>query len=116
MTDLEAARNPNEGPQEDIHAAGTPGGGTSMGGLGGTNIGDGSPDNADLEDALGSGIYDNEGAEDTGDEVPYAGPAGGAVGGSPANRRAEGGLAHRGFAPDDDHRGDSTIGAPTDAP
>src|SRR5437588_3733786 len=91
MTDLERDRDVAAREGEDIHAAGTPGGGTSMGGLAGTNIDDGSPNNADLEDALGSGIHDNEGAEETGDEVPYAGSAGGAVGGSPANRRAEGG-------------------------
>jgi hypothetical protein len=110
MTDLESD-GPTPREKVDIHAAGTPGGGTSMGGLAGTNIDDGSPDNADLEDALGSGIHDNEGAEETGGEVPYAGHAGGAVGGSPANSRTEGGLAHRGLSPQTDPRSDSTIGA-----
>ena len=42
----------------DIHAAGTAGGGTAEGGLAGTNIGEGDPDNADLEDAMGSGTHD----------------------------------------------------------
>jgi hypothetical protein len=68
MTDLEAAdrlgkrtgRRPPQSAAGDIHAAGTPGGGTAAGGLAGTNIGHGEPDDADLEDALGSGIYDNE--------------------------------------------------------
>ena len=40
------------------HASGTPGGGTSVGGLAGTNIGDAAPGNADIDDALGSGSFD----------------------------------------------------------
>ena len=39
--------------QGDVHAAGTAGGGTAEGGLAGTNIGEGDPNNADLEDATG---------------------------------------------------------------
>jgi RNA polymerase-binding transcription factor DksA len=38
----------------DEHAAGTPGGGTSLGGLAGTNIGHGDPTIGDLDDASGS--------------------------------------------------------------
>jgi len=41
---------------------------------------------------------------------PYAGSSGGAVGGSPAQRRSSGGRTHRGIAPGGVHRGDSTIG------
>ncbi len=60
MTDVEAERAPH--PERGVDAAGTPGGGTAAGGLAGTNIDDGSPDEAEekLEDALGSGLYDNE--------------------------------------------------------
>ena len=57
VTDLEAP----EIEQTDSHAIGTPGGGTSSGGLAGTNFGDGSvEDEADLEDAMGSGIHDDD--------------------------------------------------------
>ena len=58
-------RDPNEPAGEagsgagDIHAVGTPGGGAASGGVGGSNLGDGSPDEADLENALGAGIYDD---------------------------------------------------------
>src|SRR5262245_47610366 len=41
--------------QEDVHAAGTAGGGTALGGLAGTNVGDGTPDDEPLENAMGSG-------------------------------------------------------------
>jgi hypothetical protein len=41
----------------------------------------------------------------------YAGPSGGAVGGSPAEGRTSGGNIHHGLAPGGSHRGDSTIGA-----
>ena len=62
----------------DSHATGTPGGGAASGGLAGTNVGDGDPDDVDLEDAHGSGIHDTSGEE--ADQPPYSGPAGGAVG------------------------------------
>jgi len=78
---------------DDHHAAGTPGGGTSVGGLAGTNVGGGSPEGADLDEAMGSGTFDvaeAEGELDE-DEPPAAtGSAGGAVGGTPANKRATG--------------------------
>ncbi len=61
MTDLEAAE-PQPG-RKDIYAAGTPGGGLAAGGLAGTNIGDGDPDNADLENAMGNGEQDTDGEE-----------------------------------------------------
>src|SRR5947208_8564175 len=58
MTDLEASEAPI--PENGVDAAGTPGGGTAAGGLAGTNINDGSPNNGDLDDALGSGVYDDD--------------------------------------------------------
>jgi hypothetical protein len=82
MTDLNWSldgEDPKPSRAADSHAAGTPGGGTASGGLAGTNVGDGDPDNADLEDALGSGVHDSAGEEE--DRPPYAG---GAVGGTPA--------------------------------
>jgi RNA polymerase-binding transcription factor DksA len=89
------------GPDRDVHAAGTAGGGTAVGGLAGTNLGDGAPSEADLEAAAGSGNFDVAIDGDEGDEVPqaYAGPSGGAVGGTPANKRAAGGKVHRGLTP-----------------
>ncbi|MCE9566815.1 MAG: TraR/DksA family transcriptional regulator [Planctomycetes bacterium] len=87
------------GAPNDVHAAGTPGGGTEVGGLAGTTIGGGSPDGVNLEQAAG-------GAEvEPGDEVEeekagaYAGASGGAVGGSPANKRARGGKVATGTPP-----------------
>src|SRR5947208_15642306 len=56
----------------DRHAAGTPGGGTEFGGLAGSTIGDGSPDDAPLEEAMGGPVDETE------DQPPYAGHAGGA--------------------------------------
>jgi len=82
----------------DVHAAGTAGGGTAVGGLAGTTIGDGAPTGAGLEDAMGSGNFDAEEA-DAEDSEAYAGPSGGAVGGTPAGKRARGGRTHRGIAP-----------------
>jgi hypothetical protein len=96
----------------DRHAAGTPAGGTEVGGLGGTNIDDGDPANADLEEAMGSGIYEPE-AED---EPPYAGISGGAMGGTPAEGRSSGGHIKGGLPPGGVHRGDSTIGTKRDKP
>jgi hypothetical protein len=91
----------------DEDAAGTPAGGTEVGGLAGSNVGDGSPENADLEEAMGSGVdeYDDDVSP-----PPYAGVSGGAVGGTPAERRSKGGRVRRGIAPGGVHRGDSTIG------
>jgi len=68
-------------------AIGTPGGGLASGGLGGTNAADGSPEDEELEDAMSSGIYDHSGDRIETDE-PEAGHAGGAVGGTPAGKRA----------------------------
>ena len=119
MTDLEGTEG-SEGGVEDrlgggagggIHAVGTPGGGTASGGLGGSNAGDGSPGGVNLDDAMGSGVHDTGGEADTEGGAPYAGPTGGAVGGTPARGRAKGGATHSGIAPEGTHRGDSTIGS-----
>ncbi len=82
--------------QADVHAAGTAGGGTAEGGLAGTNIGEGDPNNADLERAMGSGSHDVAIEEDAEDNVAYSGRSGGAVGGTPAGKRADGGKRRRG--------------------
>ncbi len=42
----------------DVHATGTAGGGTALGGLAGTNAGHGDPDAGALEDAMGSSHFD----------------------------------------------------------
>src|SRR5262249_15416632 len=102
--------------RRDTHAAGTPGGGSAVGGLAGTTVGHGDPDNADLEDAMGAGIHDTAEAAADEDELlsDLGGAAGGAVGGTPAGRRATGGNIHKGLAPGGSQRGDSTIGASPD--
>ncbi len=93
-----------------IHAAGEPGGGSAIGGLAGSNEGDGTPDLERLEEAGGSGNFDQRLAEE--DEEAYSGHAGGAVGGTPAGKRARGGRTHGGIAPEEEtHRGDSTVGS-----
>lgn len=91
--------------------SGTAGGGLSEGGLEGTNYGDGSPDDVNLEDAFGVGLHDDLGnrPEDEGGP-PYAGPSGGAVGGSPAEKRAEGGSTGGGLAPGTADPGDRLLG------
>jgi hypothetical protein len=105
--------DPRERPNNpvDHHAAGTSGGGSSAGGLAGSNEGDGSPDDAELEleEAFGSGIHYDGGDSDEGGP-PYAGLTGGAVGGTPAEKRSKGGKTGRGIAPGTSNRGDSTIG------
>ncbi len=94
----------------DPIAQGTPGGGTEVGGLAGTNIGDSAPENADLENTFESpDRYDVEE-----DGPPYAGPSGGAVGGAPAEGRSKGGRISGGKAPGGEHRGESTVGSDPD--
>jgi len=95
----------------DRHAAGTAGGGTEIGGLAGANSGGGAPDEDELEAATGSGENAPE-AQDSG--PPYAGHSGGAVGGTPAQKRSSGGRIHGGLATDEPHRGESTVGADPD--
>ncbi len=74
---------------EDRHAAGTAGGGTALGGLAGVNAGHGDPTVADLQEAMGSGEFDLEDARHNETETPRSGRSGGAVGGTPANKRAK---------------------------
>ena len=74
-----------------IHAAGTIGGGSAVGGLAGTNLGDGAPGNADIDEAAGSGNFDV--ALESEEEEAYGGFSGGAIGGTPANKRSRGGKA-----------------------
>jgi RNA polymerase-binding transcription factor DksA len=72
----------------DIYAAGTAGGGTAVGGLAGTNEGHGDPNVSEVQEATGSGNFDID--DDRADpETPRSGPAGGAVGGTPARKRAK---------------------------
>jgi RNA polymerase-binding transcription factor DksA len=80
------------GAPDDVHAVGTPGGGTATGGLAGTNVGRGDVDDVPLEAAAGSGREDQIPDTD-GEDQPEAvsGSGGGAVGGTPANKRARGG-------------------------
>lgn len=118
--DMSARHRPDERAPNDLpgppgsgagdrHAAGEPGGGSAVGGLAGTNIDDGSPDNADIEAAGGSSDFDR--ALDANDEEAYTGIGGGAVGGTPAGKRARGGRTGGGIAPGGVHRGDSTVGS-----
>jgi hypothetical protein len=80
----------NSGRQaRDRGAAGTPGGGLAAGGLAGTNAADGTPDEADLEDAMSAGIHDHVDDSVETDE-PQSGRSGGAVGGTPAGKRSRG--------------------------
>jgi len=72
----------------DIHAAGTPGGGTSVGGLAGTNVGAGAPGDVNLEEVGSREDRDDPAGEDEDMPEATAGPSGGAVGGTPANKRA----------------------------
>jgi len=87
----------------DVHATGTPGGGTAVGGLAGTTVGEGDPTDADLEAAMGSSEFDVKAASDGDEEEPeaFAGPHGGAVGGTPANKRSRGGKIVGGAKPSD---------------
>jgi RNA polymerase-binding transcription factor DksA len=81
------------GAPGDVHAVGTPGGGTAVGGLAGTNVGSGSPRDVPLEAAMAEGIADApEDADGEDQPEAFSGPSGGAVGGTPANKRSRGGL------------------------
>jgi hypothetical protein len=77
-------REPNGGepaPSDlgDPHAQGTPAGGEEYGGLAGSNVDDGTPVDRPVPE----------------DEPGYGGPSGGAVGGTPAGRRASGGHMYK---------------------
>lgn len=108
---------PNRGPAAgagDRHMQGAPGGGLASGGLAGANVGDGSPDDADIERGFGSGLDDDSGDRDFEEKEPAAGRGGGAVGGTPANKRGKARGAGPGIHPASGHRGGdgSTVGSP----
>lgn len=71
----------------DVHAVGTAGGGTPVGGLAGSNEGDGEPVVSEIDEATGSSYFDAE-DDRSDDRTPRSGPSGGAVGGTPARKRA----------------------------
>jgi RNA polymerase-binding transcription factor DksA len=72
----------------DVHAVGTPGGGTPIGGLAGSNEGNGDPVISEVDEAMGSSYYDAE-EDRVDDRTPRSGRSGGAVGGTPARKRAK---------------------------
>jgi hypothetical protein len=72
----------------DVHAAGTAGGGTAVGGLAGGNEGAGDPVVAELDEATANGTFDFE-DDRLDDRTPLSGRSGGAVGGTPARKRAK---------------------------
>ncbi len=71
----------------DVYAAGTAGGGTAVGGLAGSNEGDGEPVIAEIDEATGSSQFDAD-DDRADDRTPRSGRSGGAVGGTPAGKRA----------------------------
>lgn len=87
FTDLEVERDRSRS-RNDQHAAGTPGGGGAHGGLAGSNDGSGDPNISELEDEMGSGFSDVADARDDDRDEPKSGRSGGAVGGTPAGKRA----------------------------
>lgn len=84
-----AGGDPHAEPLSDTFAAGTAGGGTAIGGLAGTNFGDGDPDVEELQQATGSSNYDVDDSRDIDQLTPLSGRSGGAVGGTPARKRAK---------------------------
>jgi len=72
----------------DVHAAGSAGGGTAVGGLAGGTEGNGEPRLHEVDEATASGHFDFE--EDRWEgNTPLSGPSGGAVGGTPVFKRAK---------------------------
>lgn len=73
----------------DRHATGTAGGGTPFGGLAGGTQGRGEPDVAELSNAHASSEAQRDEAFDGDQDLqPRSGHAGGAVGGTPVNKRS----------------------------
>jgi RNA polymerase-binding transcription factor DksA len=72
----------------DVHAAGTAGGGTAVGGLAGSNEGNGDPVVVEVDEATANGSFDVE-DDRVDDRTPMSGFTGGAVGGTPARKRAK---------------------------
>jgi DnaK suppressor protein len=73
---------------DDVHAAGTAGGGTAVGGLAGTNIGRGDPTIGDLQQASGSGDFDRVDARDDNGPAPRAARNGSSTSRTPKQKRA----------------------------
>ena len=96
-------------PLDDRHGAGTPAGGTEVGGMAGTPIDEGAPTNADLSAAGATGAEDADRRDE--ENQGYAGHAGGAVGGTPAGGRASGGNVQGGIRPGGDRPVESTVGS-----
>jgi hypothetical protein len=117
MPDERDPDEPHRGPGAgagDQHMQGAAGGGLASGGLAGTNKGDGSTDDVDIESGFGVGIDDDSGDRDFVENQPAGGRSGGAVGGTPANKRAEPSTIGKGINPASGHRGGDggTIGSP----
>jgi hypothetical protein len=108
--DLRPGESVPRSPQ-DADAVGTPGGGSEVGGLAGTNFGDGDPENSDLGATMEPGDL---GPDSAVEGPPYSGQHGGAVGGSPAEGRASGGHIQHGLRPGGNPPADSTIGTDPD--
>jgi RNA polymerase-binding transcription factor DksA len=72
----------------DVHAAGSAGGGTAVGGLAGSNEGNGDPKVIEVDEATASGHFDAEDDRASGN-TPLSGRSGGAVGGTPVFKRAK---------------------------
>lgn len=87
-------RAPRQEPG-NVDAEGTPGGGTALGGLAGGVEGHGDPDVGNLHVAMSGNLDEEEGRDDD-DRAPQSGRSGGAVGGTPAGKRARGGRAPKG--------------------
>lgn len=79
---------PSPGDDADIHAAGTAGGGTALGGLAGSPIGHGNPMRDGLLDrATGSGFFDAQDDAMDAEFIARSGSSGRAQGGTPAGTR-----------------------------
>jgi hypothetical protein len=104
--DLRPGEPPDRTPA-GVEAVGTPGGGTEVGGLAGTNTDDGDPALTNLDRAMGS---DARGEDSEEGGPPYGGPSGGAVGGATAQGRASGGHQRHGISPGGAPSADRTIG------
>jgi hypothetical protein len=88
-----------------IEASGTPGGGTEIGGLAGTNIGAGAPINTDLDRAMETDFPQNKDLEedDAEREIPFADV--------PTYDQGVARTTLPDVPPGTSHRGDSTIGS-----
>jgi hypothetical protein len=84
--------------------------GGAAGGLAGTNTGDGDPDLAEIEDSLGSSESDRFEDDPLQGEPPFAGRSGGAVGGTPAEKRVKGGRLEGHGTADRNNRGQGPAG------